>query len=81
MSKRRCRVGVSLRAYVEFYKSSQVTSVLPEVTLALFLGQQPSHLSMELAVYPTEQIELLAGNRNVTHLKYARYACSRVLLW
>lgn len=72
MSKKRCRVGVSLRAYVEFYKSSQVTSVLPEVTLALFLGQQPSHLSMELAVYPTEQIELLAGNRNVTHLKYAR---------
>lgn len=61
------------RAYVEFYKSSRSTGVLPEVTLALFLAQHSPH-SMELSVYPTEQIELLAGNRNVTHLKYARYS-------
>lgn len=79
MSKRRRLC--SFRAYVEFYKPSQVTSVLPEVTLALYLGQQPSPTSMELSVYPAEQIELHARGRNVTHLKYARYACLRVLLW
>lgn len=62
------------RAYVEFYKSSRSTGVLPEVTLALFLAQHSPPHSMELSVYPTEQIELLAGNRNVTHLKYARYS-------
>lgn len=62
------------RAYVEFFKSSQSTGVLPEVTLALFLAQHTPPHSMELSVYPTEQIEVLAGNRNVTHLKYARYS-------
>ncbi|KAM9341283.1 ATP-dependent RNA helicase TDRD9 [Symphorus nematophorus] len=60
----------SSRAYVEFYKTSQGTGVLPEVSLALLLAQQRS--PMELSVYPTDQIEMNAGNRNITHMKYAR---------
>lgn len=77
MRKKLC--SCSLRAYVEFYKPPQITNVLHEVTLALFLGQQPSQ-TLELSVYPAEQIELHARSRNVTHLKYARYACLCLLL-
>ncbi|XP_022606674.1 ATP-dependent RNA helicase TDRD9 [Seriola dumerili] len=60
----------SSRAYVEFYRTSQDSGVLPEVSLALLLAQQSR--SMELSVYPNEQIEKCAGNRNITHMKYAR---------
>lgn len=60
-----------LRAYVEFYRTSQDSGVLPEVSLALLLAQQSP--PMELSVYPIEQIEICAGNRNVTHMKYGRY--------
>nr|XP_046268052.1 ATP-dependent RNA helicase TDRD9 isoform X1 [Scatophagus argus] len=60
----------SSRAYVEFYRTSQDSGVLPEVSLALLLAQQ--NTSVELSVYPIEQIEILAGNRTITHLKYAR---------
>ncbi|XP_019940808.2 ATP-dependent RNA helicase TDRD9 isoform X2 [Paralichthys olivaceus] len=56
------------RAYVEFYRTSQDSGVLPEVSLALLLSQQSS--PMELFVYPIEQIEKYAGN--ITHMKYAR---------
>uniref|UniRef100_A0A671WDL9 ATP-dependent RNA helicase TDRD9 n=1 Tax=Sparus aurata TaxID=8175 RepID=A0A671WDL9_SPAAU len=55
----------SSRAYVEFYRTSKESGVLPEVSLALHLAQQSR--SMELSVYPTEQIENAAGNRNVGH--------------
>ncbi|XP_070776590.1 ATP-dependent RNA helicase TDRD9 [Enoplosus armatus] len=59
----------SSRAYVEFYRTSQDSGVLPEVSLAL-LPQQSAR--MELSVYPIEQIEIFAGNREITCLKYAR---------
>lgn len=62
-----------LRAYVEFYRSSEDTGVLPEVSLALLLAQQSPPHPMELSVYPIEQIESIAGDRNITHMKYARY--------
>ncbi|XP_034432345.1 ATP-dependent RNA helicase TDRD9 isoform X2 [Hippoglossus hippoglossus] len=58
------------RAYVEFYRTSPDSGVLPEVSLALVLSQQSS--PMELSVYPIEQIEKCAGNRNLTHMKYTR---------
>ncbi|XP_030574587.1 ATP-dependent RNA helicase TDRD9 isoform X2 [Archocentrus centrarchus] len=60
----------SSRAYVEFYRTSQDSAVLPEVSLALTLGHQSP--SMELSVYPIEQIETCAGNRQITHMKYSR---------
>nr|XP_020446743.1 putative ATP-dependent RNA helicase TDRD9 isoform X2 [Monopterus albus] len=60
----------SSRAYLEFYKTTQDSAVLPEVSLALLLGQQDP--PMELSVYPTEEIEICAGNNPVTHMKYAR---------
>ncbi|XP_038584819.1 ATP-dependent RNA helicase TDRD9 isoform X1 [Micropterus salmoides] len=60
----------SSRAYVEFYRTSQDAGVLPEVSLALLLAQQ--NAPMELSVYPIEQIEVSAGNRNIAHMKYAR---------
>ncbi|XP_059209992.1 ATP-dependent RNA helicase TDRD9 isoform X2 [Centropristis striata] len=60
----------SSRAYVEFYRTSQDSGVLPEVSLALLLAQH-SH-RMELSVFPNEQIEILAGGKNITHMKYAR---------
>ncbi|KAG7238509.1 hypothetical protein INR49_030782 [Caranx melampygus] len=60
----------SSRAYIEFYRTSQDSGVLPEVSLALLLAQQTR--TMELSVYPTEQIEKCAGNRNLSHLKYGR---------
>ncbi|XP_077477915.1 ATP-dependent RNA helicase TDRD9 isoform X2 [Stigmatopora argus] len=58
------------RAYVEFYRTSHESSTLPEVSLALLLAQQNPDL--ELSVYPIEQIEMGAGKRPITHLKYAR---------
>ncbi|KAM9708386.1 ATP-dependent RNA helicase TDRD9 isoform 2-T2 [Menidia menidia] len=60
----------SSRAYVEFHRTSQDSGVLPEVQLALLMAHQNS--SMEISVYPTEQIEICAGNRLVTHMKYTR---------
>ncbi|XP_054653548.1 ATP-dependent RNA helicase TDRD9 [Dunckerocampus dactyliophorus] len=60
----------SSRAYVEFYRTSQDSAVLPEVLLALLLAQERP--SLELSVYPVEQIELCVGNRQITHMKYAR---------
>ncbi|XP_034077841.1 ATP-dependent RNA helicase TDRD9 [Gymnodraco acuticeps] len=60
----------SSRAYVEFYRTSQDSGVLPEVSLALLLAQQSAHL--ELSVFPIEQIEILAEGRNITHMKAAR---------
>ncbi|XP_019725760.1 ATP-dependent RNA helicase TDRD9 isoform X2 [Hippocampus comes] len=60
----------SSRAYVEFYKTSQDSATVPEVSLALLLAQQKP--ALELSVYPTEQIEACAGGRQITHLKYAR---------
>lgn len=67
----------SLRAYVEFYRTSQDPGVLPEVSLALLLQQ---NAPMQLSVYPIEQIEVIAGNRNITHMKYARYgSCSHIM--
>uniref|UniRef100_A0A3Q1IUF4 ATP-dependent RNA helicase TDRD9 n=1 Tax=Anabas testudineus TaxID=64144 RepID=A0A3Q1IUF4_ANATE len=60
----------SSRAYVEFYRTSQDSGVLPEVSLSLLLAQQTP--AMELSVYPIDQIEICAGNRNVTHMKYSR---------
>lgn len=68
-----CNCVCFLRAYVEFYRSSQDTGVLPEVSLALLLAKQSPPHPMELSVYPIEQIEIIAGNRNITHMKYARY--------
>ncbi|KAM7375860.1 hypothetical protein PAMP_005626 [Pampus punctatissimus] len=61
---------VSSRAYVEFYRTSQHSGVLPEVSLALLLAQHSAPL--ELSIYPLEQIEDCAGSRNITHLKYSR---------
>ncbi|XP_060919687.1 ATP-dependent RNA helicase TDRD9 [Labrus mixtus] len=60
----------SSRAYVEFYRTSQDSGVLPEVSLALLMGQQNPF--MELTVHPIDEIEMCAGNRNVTHMKYSR---------
>uniref|UniRef100_A0A3B5A8K9 RNA helicase n=1 Tax=Stegastes partitus TaxID=144197 RepID=A0A3B5A8K9_9TELE len=58
------------RAYVEFYRTSQDSGVLPEVSLALLLNQR--NPPMELSVYPIQQIESCAGNRHITHMKYSR---------
>uniref|UniRef100_A0A672ZLW6 RNA helicase n=1 Tax=Sphaeramia orbicularis TaxID=375764 RepID=A0A672ZLW6_9TELE len=44
------------RAYVEFYRTSQNSGELPEVSLALLLNQK-SH-TLELSVYPIDQIEM-----------------------
>ncbi|KAM4542411.1 ATP-dependent RNA helicase TDRD9 [Odontesthes bonariensis] len=60
----------SSRAYVEFYRTSQDSGILPEVQLALLLAHQSS--PMELSVYPTEQIEICAGKRPITHMKFTR---------
>uniref|UniRef100_A0A7N6C3D4 ATP-dependent RNA helicase TDRD9 n=1 Tax=Anabas testudineus TaxID=64144 RepID=A0A7N6C3D4_ANATE len=49
----------SSRAYVEFYRTSQDSGVLPEVSLSLLLAQQTP--AMELSVYPIDQIEILTG--------------------
>lgn len=66
-----------LRAYVEFYRTSQDTGVLLEVSLALLMAQLSS--PMELSVYPVEQIEGCTGNTNITHMKYARYNSTVIL--
>ncbi|XP_049595748.1 ATP-dependent RNA helicase TDRD9 [Syngnathus scovelli] len=58
------------RAYVEFYKTLQDSATLPEVWLSLLLAQQKT--ALELSVYPIENIEASVGNRQITHLKYAR---------
>uniref|UniRef100_A0A672ZP50 ATP-dependent RNA helicase TDRD9 n=1 Tax=Sphaeramia orbicularis TaxID=375764 RepID=A0A672ZP50_9TELE len=58
------------RAYVEFYRTSQNSGELPEVSLALLLNQK-SH-TLELSVYPIDQIEMCAGNRGITNMKYSR---------
>ncbi|XP_028251594.1 ATP-dependent RNA helicase TDRD9 [Parambassis ranga] len=60
----------SSRAYVEFYKTTQDSKVLPEVSLALLLGHQRP--PMEFSVYPIEQIQACAGNTPIVHLEYAR---------
>uniref|UniRef100_I3KW58 RNA helicase n=1 Tax=Oreochromis niloticus TaxID=8128 RepID=I3KW58_ORENI len=60
----------SSRAYVEFYRTSWDSGVLPEVSLALLLAHQSP--AMELSVYPIEQIENCAGHRHITHMKYSR---------
>uniref|UniRef100_A0A3Q3WZZ5 ATP-dependent RNA helicase TDRD9 n=1 Tax=Mola mola TaxID=94237 RepID=A0A3Q3WZZ5_MOLML len=62
----------SSRAYVEFFGSTQDKGVLAEVSLALLLAQQSPHSSMALPIYPIEQIQIIAGSRDVTHMKYAR---------
>lgn len=53
---------------MEFYRTSQDSGVLPEVYISLL----PSQSSMELSVYPTEQIERHAGHRGISHMKYTR---------
>ncbi|XP_054469828.1 ATP-dependent RNA helicase TDRD9 [Anoplopoma fimbria] len=60
----------SSRAYVEFYRTSQDTGVLPEVFLALLLAQHSA--LMELSVFPIEQIEICDACKNITHMKSAR---------
>lgn len=61
---------------MEFYRTSQDSGVLPEVSLALLLAHQSP--AMELSVYPIEQIENCAGNRHITHMKYSRYVEFRI---
>ncbi|KAM3871276.1 ATP-dependent RNA helicase TDRD9-like [Diretmus argenteus] len=48
------------RAYVEFYRTSQGSGVLPEVSLALLLStlSQP----LDLFIYPTDKVEACAGS-------------------
>uniref|UniRef100_A0A3Q3A8T5 ATP-dependent RNA helicase TDRD9 n=1 Tax=Kryptolebias marmoratus TaxID=37003 RepID=A0A3Q3A8T5_KRYMA len=58
------------QAYVEFYRTSGDSGVLPEVSLALFMANQNS--PMQLSVYPTEQIESCSGSRPITHMKFSR---------
>lgn len=66
-----------LRAYVEFYKTSQGAGVLPEVSLALLLAQQSAPL--ELPVFSIDQIEICAGCKNITHMKSSRYGALHTL--
>uniref|UniRef100_A0A3Q2P5S3 ATP-dependent RNA helicase TDRD9 n=1 Tax=Fundulus heteroclitus TaxID=8078 RepID=A0A3Q2P5S3_FUNHE len=61
----------SSRAYVEFHGKSKDSGVLPEVTLALLMAHRS--FKLELSVYPTEQIELCAGRRAISHLRFSRY--------
>lgn len=67
------------RAYVEFWRSSQDTGVLPEVSLSLLLAQQSPSPSMDVSVHPTEKIESSTGLRNIPQLKYAR--CSSLCVF
>ncbi|XP_036006659.1 ATP-dependent RNA helicase TDRD9 isoform X1 [Fundulus heteroclitus] len=60
----------SSRAYVEFHGKSKDSGVLPEVTLALLMAHRS--FKLELSVYPTEQIELCAGRRAISHLRFSR---------
>lgn len=68
------------RAYVEFWRSSQDTGVLPEVSLSLLLAQQSPSPPMDLSVHPTEKIESSTGLRNISQLKYARCSSLCVLI-
>lgn len=67
------------RVYVEFWRSSQDTGVLPEVSLSLLLAEQSPSPPMDLSVYPIDKIESSTGLRNVTQLKYAR--CSSLYVF
>ncbi|XP_030628475.1 ATP-dependent RNA helicase TDRD9 [Chanos chanos] len=59
------------RAYVEFYRTlARGSGVLPEVSLALLLSQQ--RLPLHLLVHRTDEVEAKAGDKTVTHLRYAR---------
>ncbi|XP_066550485.1 ATP-dependent RNA helicase TDRD9 [Amia ocellicauda] len=59
------------RAYVEFFRSYvKGGGVLPEVVLALRLSLL--RMPLELAVHPTEVVELRAGPRTVSPLRHAR---------
>lgn len=69
----------ALRAYVEFYRTSGDTGVLPEVSLALLMANPTS--PMQLSVYPTEQIESCSGNRPMTHMKFSRFGSINLLLF
>lgn len=68
------------RAYVEFWRSSQDTGVLPEVFLSLLLAQHCPSPPLDLSLYPTDKIESSAGLRNITQLKYARCSSLHVLI-
>lgn len=69
----------TLRAYVEFYRTSGDTGVLPEVSLALLMNNPNAPL--QLSVYPTEQIESRSGNRPITHMKFSRFDSIYLLLF
>ncbi|XP_015229695.1 PREDICTED: putative ATP-dependent RNA helicase TDRD9 [Cyprinodon variegatus] len=58
------------RAYVEFQRTSKDSGVLPEVLLSLLMAQKSFPLDM--SVYSSDQIEMCAGRRSVTHLRYSR---------
>ncbi|KAM3849979.1 ATP-dependent RNA helicase TDRD9-like [Diretmus argenteus] len=58
------------RAYVEFYRTSQGSGVLPEVSLALLLSTRSQPL--DLFIYPTDKVEACAGSSTITHMKYTR---------
>ncbi|KAM9786380.1 ATP-dependent RNA helicase TDRD9 [Syngnathus typhle] len=58
------------RAYVEFYKTSQDSATLLDVSVSLLLAQTKT--ALELSVYPIEHIKASAGNRQITHLEYTR---------
>ncbi|XP_051801542.1 ATP-dependent RNA helicase TDRD9 [Acanthochromis polyacanthus] len=60
----------SSRAYVEFYRTSQDSGVLPEVSLALLLDRRT--LPLELSVYPIQLIESCGDNRHIPYIKYSR---------
>nr|XP_015825541.2 ATP-dependent RNA helicase TDRD9 [Nothobranchius furzeri] len=60
----------SSRVYVEFYRTSEVTGVLPEVFLALLMGVQGS--PVELSVYPSQEIESCPHSGPITHMKFSR---------
>ncbi|XP_071383843.1 ATP-dependent RNA helicase TDRD9 [Centroberyx affinis] len=58
------------RAYLEFYRTSQDSAVLPEVSLALLLSNQK--LPLDLSVYPSEAVEICSRGRTISHMKYTR---------
>ncbi|KAM4625880.1 ATP-dependent RNA helicase TDRD9 [Polymixia lowei] len=58
------------RAYVEFYKTSRGSGVLPEVSLAVHVINRNHPL--DLFVYPSDEVEICAGCRTISHMKYAR---------
>ncbi|XP_047202025.1 ATP-dependent RNA helicase TDRD9 isoform X2 [Girardinichthys multiradiatus] len=58
------------RAYLEFHRTSKDSGVLPEVTLSLLMANKG--FRRELSIYPSEQIEICAGRRAITHLRFSR---------